>query len=54
MDTAIATITGAIPDVFSLVTTGLGEILKNPILVIPLAVSFIGIGLGVFKMMKSV
>ena len=53
MDTAITTITGAMPGVFSLVETVLTEVLGNPILVIPLAISFIGIGVGVYKMLRK-
>ena len=53
MDTAITTITGAMPNVFSLVETVLTEVLGNPILVIPLAISFIGIGVGVYKMLRK-
>jgi len=53
METAITTITGAMPNVFSLVETVLTEVLGNPILVIPLAISFIGIGVGVYKMLRK-
>ena len=53
MDTAITTITGAMPNVFELVETVLVEVLGNPILVIPLAISFIGIGVGVYKMLRK-
>ena len=52
METAITTITGAMPNVFELVKTVLTEVLGNPILVIPLAISFIGIGVGVYKMLR--
>lgn len=53
METAITTITGAMPNVFELVETVLTEVLGNPILVIPLAISFIGIGVGVYKMLRK-
>lgn len=53
MESAITTITGAMPNVFSLVETVLTEVLGNPILVIPLAISFIGIGVGVYKMLRK-
>ena len=53
METAITTITGAMPNVFSLVETVLTEVLGNPILVIPFAISFIGIGVGVYKMLRK-
>ena len=53
METAITTITGAMPNVFSLVETVLTEVLGNPILVIPLAISIIGIGVGVYKMLRK-
>lgn len=53
MDTAITTITGAMPNVFELVETVLVEVLGNPILVIPLAIGFIGIGVGVYKMLRK-
>ena len=52
METAITTITGAMPNVFELVKTVLTEVLGNPIIVIPLAISFIGIGVGVYKMLR--
>lgn len=53
METAIQTITGAMPQVFELVETALTQVLANPILVLPLAVSFIGMGIGVYGMLKS-
>ncbi|MBQ7797551.1 MAG: hypothetical protein IJ371_00325 [Clostridia bacterium] len=53
METAITTITGAMPDVFELVTTVLTQVLSNPILVIPLAVGFIGTGVGVYRMLRK-
>lgn len=53
MEGAITTITAAMPGVFSLVTTVLDEVLGNPILVIPLAISFIGIGVGVYRMLRK-
>ena len=53
METAITTITGAMPNVFELVETVLVEVLGNPILVIPLAISFIGIGVGVYRMLRK-
>ena len=53
MDTAITTITGAMPNVFELVETVLVEVLGNPILVIPLSIGFIGIGVGVYKMLRK-
>ena len=53
METAITTITSAIPNVFDLVETALTEILGNPILVIPMAVSFVGIGVGVYRMLRK-
>ncbi len=53
METAITTITAAMPNVFALVETVLTEILGNPLLVLPMAVSFAGLGVGVYKMFKS-
>lgn len=53
METAITTITGAMPNVFTLVSTVLEEILSNPILVLPMAVGFIGMGVGVYCMLKK-
>ena len=53
METAISTITGAMPQVFDLVGTVLTEVLGNPLLVIPLAVGFIGVGVGVYRMLRK-
>lgn len=48
----IATVTGAVGDVFGLVGTVINQIISQPILVFFLAVAFIGVGIGVFRHMK--
>jgi len=53
METAITTITGSMSNAFSLVETCFVEILGNPILVLYMAVGFIGLGIGVYKMLRS-
>lgn len=53
METAISTITGSMTNVFSLVTTCFEQVLANPILVLYMAVSFIGLGIGTYKMLRS-
>ena len=53
METAITTITGSMTQAFSLVSTCFEQILANPILVLYMAVGFIGLGIGVYKMLRS-
>lgn len=53
METAVKTITDAMPYVFGLVTSVLAEVLKNPILVIPFAVGFISLGISIFRKMRK-
>ena len=51
--TSVSTVTGAMGDAFSMVGTIIGQIASQPILLFQLAVSFIPIGIRVFKMLKG-
>lgn len=54
METALATITAAIPTLFGLVGTVLEEVMGNPILVLGFASAFVGMGVGIFRKLRKV
>lgn len=50
---ALDAVIGVIPDVFKLANTCFDAVVANPVLLLYFAVSMIGIGLGVFSMLKK-
>lgn len=51
--TAVEKVTAVIPELFNLANTTFNAVLDNPVLLLYFAVGMIGIGLGVFSMLKN-
>lgn len=49
---ALDAVIGVVPDLFDLANTCFQAVVDNPILLLYFAVGMIGVGLGVFKMLK--
>lgn len=49
---ALDSVIQTVPEIFELAGTCINAVLANPILLLFFSVSMIGVGLGVFKMMK--
>ncbi len=50
---ALDSVIGTLPKLFDLAGTCFNEIIENPLLLTFFSVSMIGIGLGVFRMLKN-
>lgn len=51
--TALDKVVGVVPDLFELANTTFNAVIENPILLLYFSVGMIGIGLGVFSMLKN-
>lgn len=50
--TALEKVIGVVPDLFDLANTCFQAVIDNPILLLYFAIGMIGVGLGVFRMLK--
>lgn len=50
---AVQKVIGVIPDLFDLSTQCFNQVLENPLLLVFFGVSMIGVGLGIFSMLKN-
>ena len=53
IDKAFTIISSSMPDVFTLISTVLQEIISNPVLLLTFAVGFIGFGIAVYLLLKK-